>query len=388
MIRLDEAALKIQNILNGVDNDVISLGLYPPTNENYFFKVETEGFHLDHNYDMAEGKNFIPVFLSSAGGNFDAVRKIKRTVQTLPITFYFPVRLKDDFFQLNDYLADVFIAQLINFGPHSGVGLCNISVPQFGEIQNIDLKQFAQWVETNYKKPIEVMEPYLSMTITLYVTTQNSGFLLGNNVDYSLSFSVTYKRAGTLGINDHGQVRLAISQNFDKFINGVTYYRWGTFYVPSLYPSVGDKAYVINDDGEMVDSGYTVQSVNGVDTETINFSQDLIWTSSGTGANNSPISQQLIDTDDYAKNVVNITNYSKSLMAYIDYNRFWNEVLERYNNQEIYRLENLKLTKKYTIGTNVKTYEFDQIVLSLNENVALGDLISFTITFGDQYIEG
>ena len=41
MIRLDEVAKKIQNVLNGTDPEVIALGLTLPT--GYQFVVETEG---------------------------------------------------------------------------------------------------------------------------------------------------------------------------------------------------------------------------------------------------------------------------------------------------------------------------------------------------------
>ena len=82
MIVLTEVAKKIQNLLN--------------TNEDftqYQFEVETQGFHIDHVYDKASGKNFIPVFISSMGGNFNPVKGLKEATYTIPVAIYFPVKM-------------------------------------------------------------------------------------------------------------------------------------------------------------------------------------------------------------------------------------------------------------------------------------------------------
>ena len=185
MIRLDEVAKKIQSILNGDDPEVIALGLTMPT--GFQFVAETEGYHLDSIADMQEGKNFVPVFVSSMGGQFNPVPELLQANYTIPITFYFPVSFKNDMFKMNEYLARVFVGRQLNYGPNSGIALSNISVAQFGEIVDLDLKQFAEWVRTTYKKPIDVFEPYLQMSITLYLSTASNDFVYGNDAEATLT---------------------------------------------------------------------------------------------------------------------------------------------------------------------------------------------------------
>lgn len=187
MILLNEVAKKIEDILNGIDSEVVALGLQPPT--SYFFKVATEGFHIDKNFDIEAGKNFIPVFISSMGGNFNPVPELLQANYVIPIAIYFPVRFKTDLFRLNEYLARVFVGRQLNYGTESGKALSNMSVAQFGEIVEMDLKQFAEWEQTIYKKPIERMEPYLQMQFSLYLSTASEEFVFGNDAKASLTIT-------------------------------------------------------------------------------------------------------------------------------------------------------------------------------------------------------
>lgn len=187
MIRLDEVAKKIENILNGTDEDVINLNLSAPT--AFFFKVATEGFHLDGVFDIPEGKNFIPVFISSMGGQFNPVPELLQANYVIPIVIYFPIRFKDDMYKLNEYLAKVFVGRNLNYGKYSGSALSNISVAQFGEIQDMDLNSYAEWQTTVYKKPVEVMEPYISMQLSLYLSTVADDFVYGNNATATLQIN-------------------------------------------------------------------------------------------------------------------------------------------------------------------------------------------------------
>ena len=143
----------------------------------------------------------------------------------------------------------------------------------------------------------------------------------------------------------------------------------------SLYLTYSDAAFIYGNDVE-----FELEFKVGNTT----YSESLVWTSSGTGGENSPISQQLVDTDSYAKNVINVTNYNKSIVAYVKNSSMWLKLLEKYNNSAMNDLTNLKLVKKYKIGPNTYTYTYNQVLLSLNENISLGDLLSFTITFGDK----
>lgn len=188
MIRLDEVALKIENILNGSDADVIHLGIETPT--GFYFKVETEGFHINSIADKKEGKNFIPVFISSMGGQFNPVPDLLQANYVIPIALYFPVRFKNEAFKLNEYLARVFVGRQLNYGKNSGKALSNISVARYGEIVDLDLQQFQKWVKTTYLQTVEIMEPYLQVTFELYLSTVSDDFVYGNDVETSLSVTI------------------------------------------------------------------------------------------------------------------------------------------------------------------------------------------------------
>lgn len=187
MIRLNEIAKKIEDVLNGSDFEVATeLGI-----ENvpgYFFKVATEGFHLDKNYSIGEGKNFIPVFISSMGGEFNPVPELLQANYVIPVSIYAPVRFKNDLYAINEYIARVFVGRHLYYGEASGRAVSNISVAQFGEIQDLDLKQFKEWEETTYKMPIEVMEPYMQMRFNLYLSSAASGYIFGNDAKLDMTF--------------------------------------------------------------------------------------------------------------------------------------------------------------------------------------------------------
>ena len=183
MIILSEVAQKLEKILNGQDTEVTATNPTP-----FDFQVETEGFHIDHIEKADKTGNFIPVFISSLGGQFNPVKGLKQGSYSLPIIFYFPVRFKNEFFALGDFLVDAFVGTTLNYGTISGKAVSNISVPQFGEIQDLDLGQFGKWVETVYKKPIEIMEPYLTMQVTLFLSSAAPGLVYGNDIKIDLKF--------------------------------------------------------------------------------------------------------------------------------------------------------------------------------------------------------
>lgn len=191
MIIINEIAKKLEDILNGEDFETTQFTR--PT--DFEFSVATEGFHLDHIYNINKGRNFIPVFISSLGGQYDAVPNLKRATNTFKVDIYFPVRFKDQFFALNEYLVNCFVATKLDYGSISGRCLSNISVAQYGEITDLDLRQFAEWTNNLWKMPQDIMEPYMSMTFTLYLTYAENEFIYGNDVSYSMSFEyqgITY----------------------------------------------------------------------------------------------------------------------------------------------------------------------------------------------------
>lgn len=171
MIILSEVANKLNEILNDA-NAPIDLA----------FIVRTPGFHLDQVADQQTKKNYIPVFISSLGGNINPVPLLKQVDATIPMTFYFPVRFKEKFFVLNEYLIDELVGQFLEWGAYSGKAISNLSLPRYGEIQDLDLKAFKDWTQENFDLSIEVMEPYMSMELTLYLSTSNPEFIYGNIV--------------------------------------------------------------------------------------------------------------------------------------------------------------------------------------------------------------
>lgn len=177
MVLLTEVATKLQTLLNSATGF-----------SQYHFECKTEGFHLDHVYDATTNKNFIPVFISSLGGEHNPIPNLKESTYSIPVTIYFPVRFKNDFFLLNGFIETTFIGKQINYGTYTGTCLSNISVTTYGELQQLDLKEFKQWVNQTYSQPIEVMEMWMSMTFTLYLSTVGSDFKYGNDGAVTLTY--------------------------------------------------------------------------------------------------------------------------------------------------------------------------------------------------------
>lgn len=191
MIVLPEIAQKLQDILNA----------NPGTDLKYI--VNTPGFHLDRISDHITKTNFIPVFISTLGGQNNPIPILKQTEGTIPVTFYYPVRFKDKMFALQEYLNEQLIGKMINWGELSGTILTNVSLPRFGEIQGLDLKQFETWVSSNYQREIDVMEPFISMELTIYLSAVGEEFIYGNNVKIT-NISINYK--GTTIFEDNNPI--------------------------------------------------------------------------------------------------------------------------------------------------------------------------------------
>ena len=177
MIYLQEVCSKLSEILNSDDN---------PT--GFAYQVESVGFHADTTYK--EGRNFIRVFVSSMGGNFNPVYGLGEANYTIPVTFYFPVRFKESMFVLDAYLHSTFVGAGLVYGVNSGRAISNLSVATYGEIQDLDFKEFRDWANKLYRLPIEIMEPYMSMTVNLYLTTINANYLMGNDATAKIKFEL------------------------------------------------------------------------------------------------------------------------------------------------------------------------------------------------------
>ncbi len=170
MIVLPEIAQKLQDILNANGGTDLK------------FVVNTPGFHLDRISDKVNARNFIPVFISTLGGQINPVPILKQVDGTVPVAFYFPVRFKDKMFAINEYLNEQLVGKTIDWGTLSGKILTNMSLPRYGEIRDMDLKQFKSWVNATFQKEIDVMEPFISMELTIYLSAVDEQFIYGNNV--------------------------------------------------------------------------------------------------------------------------------------------------------------------------------------------------------------
>ena len=185
MINLEEIARKLDKILNGTDSD-IPLGLASPVTDEYFFAVFSEGLYLTSIADMRNGnrKNFIPVVVGAYGGENNPVEGLGEQDRNVLIQVLFPVRFKENMFELENYLFQCFVGRLITINEQKCV--CNTSPAQFSELMDFSFNEFNNWVETSYKVPLDKTEVYMAMNITLYLSTAKGvgsagGFIYGNS---------------------------------------------------------------------------------------------------------------------------------------------------------------------------------------------------------------
>lgn len=213
MIYLDEVCAKLSQILNSADNPV-----------DFLYDVQAVGYHADTVYDKEKGKNLIRVFVSTFGGEFNPIPHLSQATYTIPITFYFPVRFKESFFALDSYIHGVFVGAMMEYGDKSTKAVSNLSIATYGEIQDLDFKEFKKWADNLYEKPIEVMEKYMSMTVNLYLTTIADNYLMGNSAKAVLSYGVTAVTISESQDSAFYGIDYPASSGEDKTYNGVTYY--------------------------------------------------------------------------------------------------------------------------------------------------------------------
>lgn len=178
MFVLQEVAESIEKTLNTIDSD-------------YEFSVATQGFHIDKIANHKSGKNFIPVFVTLASGENEPIPNLSMSSYEINVVIYFPVRFKNDFFLLQDKLNKAYCGQVVELGVLTGKCVSNISVASYGEIQDLDLNEFKEWVENVYKKEISVNEPFQTMEFSLFFGTVKKGIPFGNNIKYLLSYKYT-----------------------------------------------------------------------------------------------------------------------------------------------------------------------------------------------------
>lgn len=409
-MNLQEIAKKLQKILNGEDSETTGMITNLP---DFEFVVATNGFKLDSIADKKTGQNFIPVFIEFLNGSYDPIPNLKRSFYNVQIHIYYPVKFKTQFYEFEGTMRDIFVAKILDYGVSSGKCLSTLTPAEYGEMEELDMSQYEKWVSSIYKRPINKAMLWMSMTFTLMLTScskvdnNTHNLLYGNSVSYGLSFNVENARGSYCVVSTRTTGRVYTQEHLrdignDKVVDGVNYYAWTNSEdeEPLTYYTL-DESWVITE--QQVQEGYkqhfyayndgqmTIITPNRVYSlesshEEYNhyYDENLIWVQSGAGMDNSPISQQLVDNDKFAHNISNVIKYNKTINFYVKDNDLGLELLDLYNKQELDRITNLVLTKKYKLPNGVeKTYTFDQISLSINENIAYGEMLSFTITFGD-----
>ena len=153
----------------------------------YYFNVRAVGVHIDRIDNREHHTNEILVFVSKVGGNYNPILGLNENTSTIQISIYFPVRFKEDMFLLDEYLHQNYVGST---RPYGNV-ISNLSVSQLGEIQDLDLTQFSKWASEFYEKPIEVMEPYMTLNLNLYLSEIADGYVYGNEITASLLTPVT-----------------------------------------------------------------------------------------------------------------------------------------------------------------------------------------------------
>lgn len=187
MINLDQISDKFRKILNGTDQECIGISKDPSL--DFSFMVATEGVHFNSTIDGK--KNCIPAFIGQLGGEFNPVEGLEEADYSITVSVYFPLRFKKAFHTLEEYLARCLVGRTMTWGEQKA--RTNISPAQYGEIEDIDTKQLEKWIETIYRKKIEVSEKWCSMTFTLYLSTAKSlgrenGYIMGDQLSATLSY--------------------------------------------------------------------------------------------------------------------------------------------------------------------------------------------------------
>jgi len=378
MVRLYEVAEKLGKLLNGTDSETPA-----GYSADYDFQVATEGFHLDKISNKNTRKNFIPVFVGSFGGTYNPIPYLKEADYTLTVTLYYPVRFKNDFYALNDYLVECFVGKTLNYGTYSGKCLSNISVAQYGEIAPVDLEELSSWTLQTYSKEISVTESYMSMTFNLYLTTIGSDYLLGNDIkmNLQLSYEETYTKYITYNATQYERS----SVNDKTLPNGNKIYCYGLdstlYYTYSEFAEVGDNLYSLNQEQTQVTLVGTITAITRNErTITNNLFSYSAFDDLNIQSNTEPAGQQLIGQLE-SDGLPITTAYSGGFTLYYD------SSIELFRNM----LSQWCLGNSQKLRLNVTLYgginfSRNAYLSSCHLSLKKGEPVTFTITFAKRKV--
>lgn len=175
----------LQKVLNGQEDSS------PDRPFDYVFMVGTPVSYLEKitNDNYANG-NYLPVFINNLTGKYTA-DKTKELNASCDVTIYFPLELKNDITKITDYLEEMFVGEYRAIG--SKRVLCNMSFPNLGGMEQIDVERFNEWVDNTYNVTFRATEPYMSLTFQLYLLTTGANANENNNYIYGKQNIVTLK---------------------------------------------------------------------------------------------------------------------------------------------------------------------------------------------------
>ncbi len=287
MIEIQELQDMLNKMLNGKLNpNNIKISDYV---NGFEFAVLSYAQYLDSIYNLKTNKNTIPVYISEPSGTVEPIPTLGEINMEYGITLYFPIRLKEKFFKMMNYFIDVFAGRLLEIGANSGFALCNLTVPSFGEIGTQEFTQFSDYMNNHYKLAINKTEMWGAYNFTLYfhqlkgLGTTN-GFILGNQVSYSLSFEyngTTYSEDVVLTSSARNYVSDPISQQImgeseTLSLNKNSSYS-DSIQVYAKNNTFWNKFRDLFENGELQDVKFTLKKIYNYDNQT--YSKELILTS-------------------------------------------------------------------------------------------------------------
>lgn len=195
MIEINELSRKLSAILNGLDDETSSI-FNPAT--SFDFVVKTYGTHLDSIADKVLKKNIIPVYIANFSGNIQPIPNLREENTTYDIYIYFPIKFKDTFFRMGNFLIECFAGKMLNFGNDSGVAITNLNSPTLVDIQQTEFTSFQKFLDENYSLPIQRTELWGAMSFSLFFHQvanlgQENGFIVGNQVKHEIAFTYDEK---------------------------------------------------------------------------------------------------------------------------------------------------------------------------------------------------
>lgn len=225
MIDTKELAIKLSNILNGLDSETNSIE--NPMSE-YIFDVKTYGEHLDNFYQKDKKANVIPVFISEVNGDIQPIANVENISYGFGIIIYFPIYLKNKILDLKTFFQKCFVGQILNYGSSSGTAVSSISIPKITEFQRTQMKGLQEFIQDEYALPIDETQLWANLDFTLYLSSYKAinndntktDLYLGNDISVNLTYGNLTEKGFFAGIgssmNGDTQMQQLLTADFSR----------------------------------------------------------------------------------------------------------------------------------------------------------------------------